>query len=303
MKNKTLLFIGGTGFLGQSFFDYINEEKLKNINLSKIIIVSRKRKKIKSKIKISYIKNSVANIKKIPITDFIIYAANSKNNKENLRGVNNFKNLINNNHKKTKILFTSSGAVYGPQNKIRKFQENDSVNFKNVRNFKGYKNQYSKTKIIMEREFVKLAKKGFNVSIARLFSFIGRRILINNNFAITNLINQGKSEKTSVIKLNDNKKVFRSYMNSNDLIRWLVKILISSNKECDIFNVGSDEAITISKLAKIISLKFKKKMLRNNYDRHSLIDYYVPSISKAKKKLKLKNKFTLKKSILQLLQS
>ena len=34
-------------------------------------------------------------------------------------------------------------------------------NTKNVRNFKGYKNQYSKTKIIMEREFVKLAKKGF----------------------------------------------------------------------------------------------------------------------------------------------
>ena len=53
MKKKTLLFIGGTGFLGQTFFDYINENKLKNINLSKVIIVSRKRKKIKSKIKIS----------------------------------------------------------------------------------------------------------------------------------------------------------------------------------------------------------------------------------------------------------
>ena len=31
---KSLLFIGGTGFLGQSFFDYINKGKLKIFNLS-----------------------------------------------------------------------------------------------------------------------------------------------------------------------------------------------------------------------------------------------------------------------------
>ncbi len=42
---KSLLFIGGTGFLGQSFFDYANAGNLKNIKLSKIIIISRKKKK------------------------------------------------------------------------------------------------------------------------------------------------------------------------------------------------------------------------------------------------------------------
>ena len=41
---KTLLIIGGTGFLGKSFLDYINEGKLKKIKLSKILIVSRKKK-------------------------------------------------------------------------------------------------------------------------------------------------------------------------------------------------------------------------------------------------------------------
>ena len=48
---KSLLFIGGTGFLGQSFFDYINKRKLKIFNLSKIIVISRKRKKIQTKLK------------------------------------------------------------------------------------------------------------------------------------------------------------------------------------------------------------------------------------------------------------
>ena len=49
---KTLLFIGGTGFLGKSFFDYLNKSKFKRKNLSEIIIVSRNRKKIASKVKI-----------------------------------------------------------------------------------------------------------------------------------------------------------------------------------------------------------------------------------------------------------
>ena len=47
---KSLLFIGGTGFLGQSFFDFLNKNKLKFLKLSEIILVSRKKKKLKVKL-------------------------------------------------------------------------------------------------------------------------------------------------------------------------------------------------------------------------------------------------------------
>ena len=304
---KSLLFIGGTGFLGQSFFDYINTNKLNKIKLSKIIIVSRKKKLVKSKIKVSYIKKNISNIKSIPYVDYILYAANSDNNLENLNGINNFINLLNEKHKKTKILFTSSGAVYGPRKIKTNMVESEQIKFSNIAKFTGYKKEYAKTKIIMERKFKNLAKRGFKISIVRLFSFIGKRIFLNKNFAITNLIYQAKQKKNLPIKLNDNRDVFRGYMNSDDLIRWLLKIMVKSNKKCDVYNVGSDEAITIESLATIIAKKFNKNVFKSiskkmQMNKKKELDYYVPSIFKAERELNLKLKYNIDFSLKKLLK-
>ena len=300
---KRLLIIGGTGYLGQSFFDYINDNKLKNIRLSEIIIISRKRKRIKSNIKISYIVKNITDVRKIPLTDYIIYAANSKNNLENLKGINNFIGLLNDKHKNSKILFTSSGAVYGSRNIKKKFKERDLVSLKKVSNFKGYKKEYAKSKIIIENKFKELGRDGFNVSIARLFTFIGKRILIRNDFAITDLVKQAQNPKIKNISLNSSKNVYRGYMHSDDLVRWIIKILINSSPKCDIYNVGSDEAITIKQLANLIAKKLKKNIsIKNKKISKYNIDYYVPSILKTKKELNLINKFNIIKSLDQILK-
>ena len=299
---KKLLFIGGTGFLGKSFFDYLNSFKFKKKEIFEIIILSRRKKKISSKIKISFINKNIVNLKSIPVTDYIIYAANSKNDKENIDGVLNFKSLLNEKHKKTKILFTSSGAVYGKINKIKKIKESDLVSIQNVQKFKGYKRKYAISKIKMEKEFKIISKNGFNVSVARLFSFVGNRILKNKNFAITNLINQAKNKNIKVIKLNDTKDVYRGYMESNELIKWLFKILIRSNKDFNIYNVGSDEAITIENLAKLIGKKFNKTIYKKKRKNNKDVDYYVPSILKAKKDLNLNINIKIDNSINKLLE-
>ena len=303
---KSLLFIGGTGFLGQSFFDYLNKDKLNNFKLSNIIIVSRKKKKIKSKIKINYITKSISNIKSIPITDYVIYAANSTNNLENLKGIYNFINLLNSDHKKTKILFTSSGAVYGPRKIKKKMNERDKVDFYKINKFSNYKKEYAKSKIIMEKELFKLSKKGFKISIARLFTFIGKKILINKNFGITNLIHQAKNNNSKFISLKDDREVYRGYMNADDLTRWLLAILIKTNKKFNIYNVGSDEVISIEKLAELISKIYNKKIFKKtkNYRKKNKdIDYYVPSIAKARHKLNLNLNYKIKKSLSELLNN
>ncbi len=293
-----LLFIGGTGFLGQSFFDYLNKGKIKQPKLTKIFVVSRRRKKIKSKVKISFIKKNITNLNKLPIVDYIIYGANSQNDNGNINGIKNFVNLLTEKHKKTKILFTSSGAVYGKSKIKKKFKESQKIYLKKINKFNGYKKNYAKSKIFIENEFKKLGHKGFNVSIARLFTFIGKRILINNGFAITDLINQAKNPKIKEINLNSSNDVFRGYMDSNDLIRWIIKILKKSDNKCEIYNVGSDETVSIKSLSKLIAKKFKKNIKISSYKKNNKnIDFYVPSILKAKLKLRLGLRFKLNKSL------
>ena len=258
---------------------------------------------VKSKIKVSYIRKSVSNLKTIPYSDYIIYAANSDNKLDNLNGIDNFINLLEEKHKKSKILFTSSGAVYGPRKIKKKMIEKEKTNFRKVSKFSGYKNEYAKAKITMERKFIQLGKKGYKISIARLFSFIGKRILENDHFAITNLILQAREKKNKTIKLNDSRSVYRGYMNSEDLIRWLIKIILNSSVKSKIYNVGSDEVISVESLAKIIAKKFDKKIKKIHLNKKKLIDeidYYVPSINKAKKELNLKIKFNFNLSLNQL---
>ena len=115
------------------------------------------------------------------------------------------------------------------------------------------------------------------------------------------MINQAKNKNIKTIKLSDRKDVYRGYMDSNELIKWLFKILINSNKNFCIYNVGSDEAITIENLAELIGKKFNKKVLKRRGNKEKKIDYYVPSISKAKKKLNLNINIRVNSSLNKLL--
>ena len=293
---KKLLILGGSGLFGKSIIDFGIDKKLIKHDIDKIYIISRSKiftKKKYQHIKINYISKDINNIKKIPQVDFIIYALRNKNLKLSQEYFSNFIKLLKTLTKKPKILFTSSGAVYGKNdNKVKRY-ENSIINYKKIEKLEGYKKKYALEKLYIENRFKELGVLSFKVSIARCFNFLGKYSLKDGQ-AIGKMISEGLNKK--VITINNSDNVYRGYLNTNDLVNWLMVILKNSNKNCPIFNVGSDKSINLvllgKKIAKIFNKKLKLKKVKKNKN-----DYYVPSIKKAKKLLKLKISINLNDSL------
>ena len=90
-------------------------------------------------------------------------------------------------------------------------------------------------------------------------------------------------------------------MYSDELVKWLFKILAYSNTKCPVYNVGSDDKVSIQQLAKILAkrynLNFNAQKLTSTYD-----DTYIPNINKAKNKFYLKNKYGSVSSVIKTIQ-
>lgn len=301
--SKSLLIIGGTGFFGNSILKYFSRYKsLKNIK--HIIIVSRKKlvkyaylKKLKKNYKITKINCDILKLKKIPYADYVIYAANSRNSKHDYLAVKNYVNLAKIYHKNSKIIFTSSGAVYGVQRKnIIGFNEDYLKSNKKGFLQSNYKNSYARAKLESEALFQNLGHLGLKVSIARCFAFVGEFLPLNSDFVIGNIIQNILNKKKITIKANYH--IYRSYMFSDDLAKWLLKILSNSNLRCPIYNVGSDNKILISKIINILAKKYNLNLDIPKISSKS-VDIYIPNIKKAKKQLNLKNRYTSLDAILK----
>jgi len=284
---KKLLILGGSGFIGSSIVNYgINKNLIKK-KINKIYILSRSAKfsqKRKKHISITYINKNILDVSKLPQVDYIIYCLKNNNIKISNSYFNQFLKILKNFKKKPKILFTSSGAVYGKNINKRKDIESKKIDNILIDNFVGYKKKYAKEKVFLEEKFKELAKKYYNVSIARCYTFIGKNI-IHYNYAISDLINAANS-KNKII-LNSHIDVFRSYMHSDDLSNWLITILKNSNTKCPIYNVGSDKVINLKSLTEKIGIMTNKK-ISIKIKKSKKFDYYAPSITKAYKKLNLK---------------
>ena len=293
---KKLLILGGSGFIGSSIVDYgINKKLIKN-KINKLYILSRSSKFSQNKkkhISITYINKNMLDVNKLPQVDYIIYCLKNSNIKTSNSYFNQFLKLLKKFKKKPKILFTSSGAVYGKNTNKKRDIESKKIDDNLIDNFVGYKNKYAKEKVFLEKKFKDLGQKNYKVSIARCYTFIGKHI-IHNDYAISDLINAANNK--SKITLNSHIDVFRSYMHSDDLSNWLITILKNSNTKCPIYNVGSDKIINLKNLTKKIGIMTNKKISVKTKNSKKF-DFYIPSIIKAKKELNLKISINLNDAI------
>ena len=301
MKKKSLLIIGGTGFFGKSIIDYLNKNFSFKKKINTIIVISRSKtknlidKNFSKNIDITYLKKNIINLKKIPYADYVLYCAILNNYKDDHKAVKNYFKLAKKYHRRSKILYTSSGAVYGQQPKyVKNLNENYLLKNKRI-DFKNKdRNEYSVYKLKNENIFKKLGELGIKVSVARCFAFVGKFLPRKKNYIIGNFIQNILDKKP--IKIKADYKIIRSYMHMDDLVEWLLKIVSNSKSTCPIYNVGSNYPVNMRAvgfyLAKKNKLSVKFSKIKSN-----LIDAYVPSINKAKKELKLKLKYTSLKAI------
>lgn len=299
MRSKSILIIGGTGFFGQSILKYFLTKNSLNIQFNKIFILSRGKlketiynKKLKKKFRVIKLNLNILTAKILPKVDYVIYAAILKNYVSDHKAVKNYLNLAKIYHLKSKILYISSGAVYGKQPTDNLgFKENYLKLNKKISYEKSYKKEYSKIKRKNEILFEKFAKEGGKVSIARCFSFVGEFLPINSHYVAGNFINNILNKEK--IKIKADYQIIRSYMYDEDLVEWLLNILDYSNNNCPIFNVGSDNAISIFKLATLLARKYN---LNTNFDNtkntEKIFDKYVPNTQKMKKKFNLTNSYS-----------
>jgi nucleoside-diphosphate-sugar epimerase len=295
-KSRTLLIIGGSGFFGNSILTYLSNSKVLKKKFTKIIVISRKKlatfrytKKLKKNYRVIKMNSDISKLRKLPRADYVIYAAISKNFRDDYLAVKNYTHLALKYHKNSKILFTSSGAVYGVQpNNIKSFKEDYLKYNKKIYFKKGYKKNYSNFKLKSEKLFKELGNFGLKVSIARCFAFVGEFLPLNKNFIIGNIIKSILDKK--VITIDANYKIYRSYMYSDDLVKWLLKILNHSNISCPTYNVGSDNIVSLQRLAQILAQKYnlEKSIPKSS---NKIVDRYIPCINKATKVLKLRNNF------------
>ncbi len=301
MNKKSILIIGSSGFFGQSLLDYLVENKNFKKKIDKITLLSRSKKNKISKLaeknyKIEEIKGDISQMKYLPYADYIIYCVISKNLNKDLKAVKNYIKLAKKFHKGSKVLYTSSGAIYGDQPMVIK--ELTEKNNPKPRNHKSEsRKKYAIVKYKNEKLFRNLNKENINVIIARCFAFVGKNLPLDKNFVVGNLIKNIIEKQTLIIK--SDKKILRSYMFADDLAHCLLKLVFYNKDNYDLFNIGSEDKIDIRELAYKLAKKFKLETNIKKIENKNKHDIYIPNISKFRKKYKYYKKLDSYKAVIK----
>ena len=292
-----VLLIGGTGFFGKSFLDSFSRGLLLKFQITEIIILSRSTNRFYISYpefispQVTYINGDISNINYLPEADIIIHAATSSNQNDYINnsfrekqntelGVSNYIKLASKFHKNFKIVYCSSGAVYGKQpNNLNNISED--FPFSDVNTLSVVKRDYALSKRNAESQIKEFGASGYNVSIARCFAFYGKYLPKDGHFAYSSFLESAKNGKDIIVSAN--REVIRSYMHADDLVESLIKIALNSNPSCPIYNVGSDQAISIFDLAEEIAEKYDVKVIKKEQIDYDNVDRYVPNTDKLKR--------------------
>lgn len=193
-----------------------------------------------------------------------------------------------------RILFTSSGAVYGPQPEtISRLPEN----------YAGKpETPYGEAKLACEEMCAQCAQStGIEFAIARCFTFVGPHLPLDQHFAIGNFIADALAGRNICIA--GDGTPMRSYLYAGDLAIWLWTLLLrpfDAGYGLQVYNVGSGAAISIRDLAGEVVAELDPSLkveIAQNAVAGAPLKQYVPDVSKAELQLGLRQTIGLREAI------
>lgn len=180
-----------------------------------------------------------------------------------------------------RLLLTSSGAVYGPQPPSL-----DAI----PEDYPGGPDPVSPISAYAEgkrmAELLCVQANHVETKIARCFAFVGPHLPLDAHFAVGNFLRDAIAGRAILVR--GDGTPFRSYLYAADLVVWLLAILIRGTPGRP-YNVGSDEAVSISALAgKIAHLNSPAANVRIcQAEGMGPSAYYVPAVNRACEELEL----------------
>lgn len=194
-----------------------------------------------------------------------------------------------------RLLFTSSGAVYGPQPpEMERIEESVRLGPDCTKPFA----TYAEGKRAAELLCVLTSGAGsVEAKIARCFGFGGPYLPTDAHYAFGNFVRDGLAG--GPIRVRGDGTPFRSYLYASDLAIWLWTLMFRG-ASCRPYNIGSDEAVSIVQLARMVSAETKTEVpvvVEREPHQGYAGDRYVPSTSRARDELGLRMGVGLREAI------
>ncbi|MCE2962251.1 MAG: NAD-dependent epimerase/dehydratase family protein [Chitinophagales bacterium] len=297
-----LFITGGTGFFGKNILKSILEDEIWINFFSEIVVLTRNSNKFLKEFpefksdKIFFIEEDVRFFKSNR-TDFeyILHLATDASKDLNdhhplemidviLNGTKNILEFADKQKELKKLIFASSGAVYGQiplENHGVREEERFDLDFNNPIN------AYAQAKRTAEMMCsIYYERKKMPLIIARGFAFIGAYLSESAHFAIKNFERQAKETGKIIIQSDGNAK--RSYMKGDELAKILLSLLTVKSNFYYIYNIGSDEAKTLKEWAHWIADKSGEvvvEILNNNTEGYSAGHNYIPNVDRMKQEV------------------
>jgi dTDP-glucose 4,6-dehydratase len=188
-------------------------------------------------------------------------------------------------HGTRKLLFVSSGAVYGRQPPDLTHIPEDYAGAPDPLD---PASAYGEGKRAAELLTVLAGRQhGFETKIARCFAFVGPHLPLDAHFAIGNFIRDALAHQP--IQVTGDGSPMRSYLYASDLAAWLWTLLVHAPSR-RVYHIGSDDDLSIIQLARLVNETLGNSANIEIIDRdHSTrpISRYVPSVLRAQQELGL----------------